>query len=972
MMHELIRASAGTGKTHALARRLIDLLSLPGEAPKASEIVALTFSRAAAGEIFERFLKMLAADANANPSSDAANIIREVIASQHLSQIGTLDSFLMRMVRSFPLEVGLKGDIEVMNDFESSAARSRASFEILRRTDSASKKAFVDAFNLVMDRERVRSFIETYREFVKFWHETYLSNPDKKCWGDPSTILSPSCAIKVADVEDLAAAADALKGLVDSPAWEEFIEWVRSFRGSVAGVKGFAKKFLESENLFSGSVVEISFNRRTYTFGGSDAAAVRKAIAAVVGYILRMKIEMASGIYTLVKAFEDLYAAKVRSTGKLVFSDVPRLVSSLDPASRAGLEYRLDSRIRAWALDEFQDTSREQWKAIYPLIEEAKSSEEKSVFIVGDVKQAIYGWRNGDVGILEAERKSGFYSERELNHSWRSGEPIIEAVNAVFNGGRLHEEFPEWESAFHATAKKDLGGFVQVVEAPGRKKEDFAIPVANALKAVDPVSKGISAAVLVRNNDFGVALAEDLRKAGIENVVWEGESHVLDTSALSPFLDIVSLADHPGDSRAYSHFIRSPLAKALYPESIPEAGELSATFSRAFAERGMVRVFREMRAALPADPSAAWSTFTESRFTDLLRAAADFELARRPDTRLADFSSFLSSCSKRNIAEPGKIKVLSIHRSKGLAFDYVILPLYEHHALDARPEGPLKGDGWILPDPGAVVEHFASEISPSFASAVSARRARSEQEELCIYYVAMTRARKAMTIVTQPPAKNSQGVRFSDFVRSAIPDPIGNSAWHLESAQEKKKDKGADSCRHSPPPRMPRVKVKRRLPSLSFVSGQSAGDLFLADNARKEAMERGVKIHSEYEKVEWIDAAHATDDFDRALVRPEDAVCLWREKAFEIFADGEWTSGRFDRVVFLERGGTRHAVVQDFKTDRKRKDESDAHFAERLRREYASQMEAYRKAVSRLTKISEDLVSSEILVVSNRTVVKFD
>jgi ATP-dependent exoDNAse (exonuclease V) beta subunit len=137
-------------------------------------------------------------------------------------------------------------------------------------------------------------------------------------------------------------------------------------------------------------------------------------------------------------------------------------------------------------------------------------------------------------------------------------------------------------------------------------------------------------------------------------------------------------------------------------------------------------------------------------------------------------------------------------------------------------------------------------------------------------------------------------------------------------------------------------------------------------------MERGVKIHSEYEKVEWIDAAHATDDFDRALVRPEDAVCLWREKAFEIFADGEWTSGRFDRVVFLERGGTRSAVVQDFKTDRKRKDESDAHFAERLRREYASQMEAYRKAVSRLTKISEDLVSSEILVVSNRTVVKFD
>ena len=103
----LIEASAGTGKTQALAGRLIELIRA-GLKPR--EIVALTFSRAAAGEIFERFVSLLAESAAENPG-DAA-LLREVVATQHLSQIGTLDSFLMRMVRSFPLELGLRGDVD--------------------------------------------------------------------------------------------------------------------------------------------------------------------------------------------------------------------------------------------------------------------------------------------------------------------------------------------------------------------------------------------------------------------------------------------------------------------------------------------------------------------------------------------------------------------------------------------------------------------------------------------------------------------------------------------------------------------------------------------------------------------------------------------------------------------------------------------------------------------------------------------
>ena len=150
----LIEASAGTGKTQALAERLITLVK-GGVEPQ--EIVALTFSRAAAGEIFERFVSLLAERAKDDPS--CAKLLRKVIATQHLSQIGTLDSFLMRIVRSFPLELGLEGRVEIMDDYRANQELARTSFGILRRTDVSARRAFFDAFAFAMKL--------TYDNFIK-------------------------------------------------------------------------------------------------------------------------------------------------------------------------------------------------------------------------------------------------------------------------------------------------------------------------------------------------------------------------------------------------------------------------------------------------------------------------------------------------------------------------------------------------------------------------------------------------------------------------------------------------------------------------------------------------------------------------------------------------------------------------------------------------------------------------------------
>ena len=596
----LIEASAGTGKTQALAERLIALLK---EGIEPQEIVALTFSRAAAGEIFERFVTLLAKQAEevvAGTGSEEGSrlpchlspisLLRKVIATQHLSQIGTLDSFLMKIVRAFPLELGLNGELEMLDDFEAKSERAKISFSILRRTDAKIKKNFVAAFALAMNHEDVRSFVESYRNFIGDWHEKVAALPAESAWGDPTPIWGGPKAFTGITEKELAASADAIAGFEPAKQWTEFAEWVRNFRGSFSGVKGIAKKLLELDGVFEGATVEFAFNRKQYAYGGDEAAAIRTALMCVFGYVVRMKLELAKGVYTLISAFEKEYDAKVRRKGRLVFADIPRLIAELDESDRLALEYRMDARIRAWALDEFQDTSREQWKALWNLIDEAKQSDEKSLFVVGDTKQAIYGWRNGDVSIFEKEHDSGAYELGELVKTYRSGSAIVEAVNKVFAGGRLCADYPAWKCPEHVSAKPEMTSFVQTVEAGGPYMDDFVEPVYNALKAADPVRRGKTAAVLVRNNTFGQLLCDELKRRGIKDVVWEGEKKVLGTVALAGFIDLVQLAEHPGDMLTYRHFLKTPLAELVEAK---DAGELSRKMAEAFTARGLVRVFRE-------------------------------------------------------------------------------------------------------------------------------------------------------------------------------------------------------------------------------------------------------------------------------------------------------------------------------------------------------------------------------------------
>ena len=357
----VIEASAGTGKTFSLVTRLLRLI-FGGTEPE--RIVALTFSRAAAGEIFNSFIERLSDAAGDDRAAaaesgrlgmalsrgDFAAMLRKVISRQHLSLIGTLDSFLMKIVRMLPLELGLEGEVAVMGDFRAPVEQGRLLDEMMALESDDAKLLYRDAFRLALDGDGAKSFLEEFALFIKEWHQRFRDMPEREAWGVAERIWGgePPSGLDatIAGVRSLA------DGLSASPCAEKrgagtFIKAVREFSGTVKD----APKCMKDEPL--------------------AAAAVAMMHRWRIGSALRRT----EGIFRLMYTYEAAYRLKVRQRGLVTFDDVPRLIGGLDRGVLAPLEYRMDARFDHWALDEFQDTSRGQWKALESLIDESRQSD---------------------------------------------------------------------------------------------------------------------------------------------------------------------------------------------------------------------------------------------------------------------------------------------------------------------------------------------------------------------------------------------------------------------------------------------------------------------------------------------------------------------------------------------------------------------------------------------------------------------
>ncbi|MBT5901402.1 MAG: UvrD-helicase domain-containing protein [Opitutaceae bacterium] len=1033
--HLMILASAGSGKTYALTTRFVRLLAA-GAPPE--RVVALTFTRKAAGEFFDEILNRLAGAARDEAAAktlaaeierpelapaEFRSLLRQVVDAMPRLNLGTLDGFFSRLVQAFPLELGLGGDFELLEEAQARRERQRVLsllFNAGVATDAA-RQDFIEAFKRATYGVEEKALQQRLDSFLNDHGETYLQAPDAACWGNARRVwpegnpwLESGITIEQAVTVCRAALPwsafnDKQRGvlagfLLAMEDWEVGAALPKPANTPVGNILKYWDALLAG-------TAEMPVGGKKVAFEPDAGRALAGVVGAIMAAELNRKIEVTRGIHAVVQLYEERYDKEVRRAGRLTFADVQRLLqpSVNDPVAaqrRMLMDWRLDARFDHWLLDEFQDTSREQWRILHNLVDEAVQDPEggRSFFYVGDVKQAIYGWRGGDARLFREifdhynQGESGAIKEQHLARSWRSCAPIIEMVNAVCGDGEaLAEIVPdsvvtrwmrEWEP--HATARVAMTGHAALhwaEDETGRWAETLRI-----LQSIDAAERGLTVAVLVQTNRKGAELAEYLRAEGGVAALAESDLHVaFDNPFTCALLALLRVAAHPGDRFARESVAMTPVQARLVEFGWSDGPGLSWQVLCEVHEEGFAGMFarwvQRLEPALHQEDE-----FSRMRARQLVDAARAFD-----DTGSRDIDEFLEWVelhTLREVESPGVVRVMTVHKAKGLGFDVVVLPDLQGNSVALRRSGlAIHRDAehevdWVLDPPTKLI----AENDPVLLQQFEADQEVAGYEALCKLYVALTRAKRALHVIVEPVGKRTSR-NFPKLMSAALGESWerGDPNWFAaEEAPVSETILGKSTLAPISASRR-RVRRTARTPS----GGESvpvAGRHFFAP-AGDAAADRGQAIHRLLALVSWANESEMADlrgkmakieqnedwletafqavahpDLSEIFRRPEEDQCdLWRERAFEVAYDGSWITGVFDRVVIRRdrKGHIIGATVIDFKTDAVGSEGALEIAVDRHR----PQLKLYREVVARMIGLpAQGIVNQLVFIQINQAV----
>ena len=795
----LIRASAGTGKTFQLSNRLLQII-LSGQ--EVDHVLATTFTRKAAGEIMHRVLQRLAqacineakrkelgTHVHSVDTSAAACLaaLRRVVGQLHRFRVSTLDSFFAQIARTFSLEMMLPPGWAALDPVQEPAIQMQAVQEML---DSHDRKTLVNLVRMLAKGESQRQVAEQIVNTVRAGYSAFRVTKVED-WDQPPLPVPPSDS----------AVTTALGSFNDSSIKN------RSVIKEIEKLISFALCG-EWEGLITHGIYK-NLDAVTPTYWkvqlpDTYVAALRTLRDAAAAALLPIRRAQTTASYDVLKAYDERYTALIKRQRALAFSDVSYLLSewmlpklAASAKSNAGgagskrpkagtvdpeqMRLRLDCGVNHLLLDEFQDTSPEQWRILQPLAQPLAGdpAREHSFFCVGDTKQAIYGWRGGVAEIFESVTATlESVKQSQLNDSFRSSPQVIEVVNQVFQNLPEHSNFANcdhvarhWTENFpeHRTSRKGLVGYVRLQNGPvvdktltaDEKRMAFMQFTAEQIAQLTAQTRASVGVLFRRNADVATMIAL-LRDRGI-SASQDGGNPLTDSAAVELVLSLVHLADHPGDGICAFHVANSPLLKHLPADPRKEPHRVADWYRGQVTRMGLGRAI-EMVANWLANELSWWD---QHRLKQLVRSAFEFQASGL--SRLSDFER---SVMEQRIALPSEaqVKVMTIHKSKGLEFDAVFLP---DLAIEFAPNPPLlvlRGDDPTEPPNGVLRymnEALQKTLPDSWQSAFKQTRARGVFESLCLLYVAMTRARCALYLSTHP-AGSDQKQNFDSLLQSVL------------------------------------------------------------------------------------------------------------------------------------------------------------------------------------------------------------
>ncbi len=1081
--HEIITASAGAGKTWNLVLRYIRLLAL-GAAP--GTIIALTFSRKAAREFFTAILHRLAEAALTDHAAqrlaqdagmpalrreDFVRLLAALVREMPALTLGTMDSFFVRIARSFPLELGLAGDFALLDEHQRSLEQERVLQRVFApgQLNGEGRREFLQAFQqATWGKDEVRLKV-LLAQFLKDWLGLFMQAPEADVWGNPEAIWpggreSPAPGMSFQEL--IAAARTAMERVPDlKDTQRETLEgFFAILETHTPGTpihkdgKLTLEKLLELLPQLAAGEAVITLSRTKVTLRTPFTDVLHTLIMRFIHDALTVCLHQTRGIHRILALYDRHYHDMVRRQGRLTFQDVQLILSGdlaaeargsealtekrgLECTSRQSIDYRLDARYAHWLLDEFQDTSRVQWKVLHNLCDEAIQDQAgtRSFFAVGDEKQSIFTWRGAEPGLFGEIQK--FYGNainvRPLALSQRSGPAIISMVNRLCgNLPKLREldglrgGVDQWPWQPHTSAHPKLTGCGALIEVPVNKEiEDASEAVwgacADLLRELQPLRRGLTCAVLCHRNSRAADIADLLRdRSGMEVVCESDVSVATDNPAASAMLALLKCAAHPADQFSWQQVLMSPLGDVIAAQWPREEGRTALVRANARRGRFTARVLEQLTAGgfsgtlrtwqkLLLEEVPALDSFSGGRLDDLVRAAREFDAGGSRD--VDEFVAFAEAWRIRESAHTGAIQVMTLHKSKGLTFDIVLLPdIHDTHMYQHRNGIGIGRDAdreitWLSVLPGKDI----ASADPVIASALEEAESAQWRERLAQLYVAVTRARRANYILLPPPPAKSESVSLARIVRHMLGDVTpadqmigerkcavlsldGNLEW-IGAEKLKAPAVAATAAQEdlfggrwdAAGSRETAIPLAHARPSAAKPT-RAAGLTNLA--ARREARHFGTLVHTLFSRVEWGGDEAAREFFTRTMPSPENwqaraldtvrrclrdpgisrvfakpagETALWRERPFEAVIEGECVSGVFDRVTVTS--GAAHLI--EFKTDQLR-DEPDAIKSAVGRHSHQTQL--YRAALQQLTGLPAAKINVSLLFTALPRIVALD
>ncbi|MBN1152551.1 MAG: hypothetical protein JXA58_05005, partial [Dehalococcoidia bacterium] len=524
--------------------------------------------------------------------------------------------------------------------------------------------------------------------------------------------------------------------------------------------------------------------------------------------------------------------------------------------------------------------------------------------------------------------------------------------------------------------------------------------VADLLDEIEPLSRGLSIAVLIRSNANGKAIVEYLRAhcPGLP-VVHEGRAAIVDNPVVAVLLSLVKYAAHPGDTFAWRHLQMTPIQAPIKDRRLG-VETLSRRLLHQIHSTGFRGLFEDWGSAL--DVSSPLDDFGRERLRQFLTAAGEFDATGSRNCNA--FLNFVERYELHETAGNDYVRVMTIHQSKGLGFDVVVLPELDDSSLaTAREVSMLMGrqseaaPAWLLANPA----HGIADADPVLSHALEDANAAASFESLCLLYVAMTRAKQGLYIVTSFPGKSSKKfdqqallkLQLTGQERPVEGDSIrinanstcllasfGDMTWYRQCPQIAPSTQ-EPLASEAQLPLVERVSSRRRLvqirPSDHDWFDPRAWTLFSAD--RKQKLQTGSAVHELFSRVGWLEdtnlkeiqrdwlantqydepvATAAVAHFAKAVAhpqlrevfrRPAANVDLRNEWRFDVVIGERWLTGSIDRVVIESDASGRpvSATIYDFKTDSVDSSSTQAS----LTQHYSRQLLAYRDALAAISRI---------------------